>query len=353
MSIAEINESSSTEDIAAYAEQVASEVEAERAGDTTEPKSDAQITSEHTNNEHKEPPAEDKPGSEAAEVDTDEGDDTTMVDDQSDDDSGEQSWIDDDVKAEVAAYGIEEADLADFANREELDKFVRFLDKRALAAGREALAEAEGDSDTQDPVRNEKGQFTSKGEENKEPPTPPEPRDGQYEVKLDKEVYDEDVVEEFTRMRDHYESRLSDLESRIADSQAYYEEATAQALEQRFDSAVDALNMPKLFGSTGKESKQELERRQDLMVQAKAHQLGLKQLTGRVVDLDELVARVAPMAFAEEFDKQKLKTRTRKISKQSNSRQGGGATRPSDPREDPRDAADRLYKELEGLYIKE
>jgi len=119
-------------------------------------------------------------------------------------------------------------------------------------------------------------------------------------------------------------------------------------VEKQFDSAVDALDMPKLFGKTGSESPQELERRQDLMVQAKAQQLGLKQLTGRDVDLDSLVARVAPMVFSEDFDKQKLKSRTRKISRQSNGRQGGGATRPQDPREDPRDEADRIYKELEG-----
>jgi hypothetical protein len=84
------------------------------------------------------------------------------------------------------------------------------------------------------------------------------------------------------------------------------------------------------------------------LIQAKAQQIGLKKLTGRDVDLESLVARVAPMVFAEDFDKQKLKSRTRKISKQSNGRQGGGATRPQDPREDPRDEADRIYKELEG-----
>jgi hypothetical protein len=323
--------------------KIVDDIAAERTGEP-EGKSDAQITSEHSNNEHKETPAEEKPGNEAAEVDTGDGDD------QGGDDSGDQSWIDDDLKAEVAAYGVDESDLADFANREELELALRFLGKRALAAGREALAETDGEGETKVAARNEKGQFT-KGEEKQDPPQadpPPEARDGQYEVKLDKDVYDEDVVEEFTRMRDHYESWLSALESRIADSQAYYEDAAATVAEQRFDSAVDAMKMPKLFGTTGKESPQELERRQDLLVQAKAQQLGLKKLTGRDVDLESLVARVAPMVFSEDFDKQKLKSRTRKISKQSNGRQGGGATRPQDPREDPRDEADRLYKELEG-----
>jgi hypothetical protein len=60
-----------------------------------------------------------------------------------------------------------------------------------------------------------------------------------------------------------------------------------------------------------------------------------------------LVNRVARMVFANELGKKELKQRTRKISKQSNGRQGGGATRPQDPREDPRDYFDRLYREKE------
>jgi hypothetical protein len=75
--------------------------------------------------------------------------------------------------------------------------------------------------------------------------------------------------------------------------------------------------------------------------------LGLAQL-GRPTDLSELlVGRVARMVFAEDLSKKELKNHTRKITRQSNSRQGGGATRPQDPREDPRDEADRLYKEME------
>ena len=73
----------------------------------------------------------------------------------------------------------------------------------------------------------------------------------------------------------------------------------------------------------------------------------IERRTGRRPTLTEaMVRRSAKGIFADEFDKKLLKNQTRRISKQSNGRQGGGATRPSDPREDPRDAADALYKEL-------
>jgi hypothetical protein len=141
-------------------------------------------------------------------------------------------------------------------------------------------------------------------------------------------------------MRDHYESRLEALESR-------FYEADARAEEERFDNLVDSLGHADLFGKTGSEGPKELQRRQDLIVAVKAQQIGLERL-GRPTELNEsLVSRVARMVFAEDLAKKDLKQRTRKISKQSNGRQGGGVTRPQDPREDPRAEADRLYRELE------
>ena len=320
----EITEQSTTEEVTAYAEQVAKEVESERAGET---KGDAQIASEHAGQPSvdKTSPAEPNSGSDTAE-DTSQGEDSGKE---------EASWLDDDLKAEAAAYGINESELADFASREEFERALRLFDKSALEAGRKAMAASEGEGD-KDPDRNEKGQYAKKEEPAEEPPK----TDGRYEVTLDTDIYDDEIVAEFNRMRDHYDSRVAVLESRFA-------EADALAEEQRFDGFVDSLAHADLFGKTGSESPDELQRRQDLLVAVKAQQIGLEQL-GRPTDLNEsLVNRVARMVFAEELGKKELKQRTRKISRQSNGRQGGGATRPQDPREDPRDQFDRLYRELE------
>ncbi len=103
-----------------------------------------------------------------------------------------------------------------------------------------------------------------------------------------------------------------------------------------------------LFGTSGKENPKQLQRRQDLMIAAKAQQIGMKVI-GKEVNLDQaLVNRVARMVFAEDFQKKDLKSATRKITKQSNGRMGGGATRPSDPAESVREEFRRRYKELEG-----
>lgn len=353
----ELNEQSTHDDIQAHVEQVMKEVAEERAG---EQKPDAQIASEHAGKpapEPKETSAETDSGSEAAP----EGEaKAAEVEDQGDDtgESESQEWLTDDVKAEAAAYGIDESEIADFASREELDRALRLFDKSALEAGRKAIAESEGD-DAKGPARNEKGQFAKKEEtpkaddQQRAAPDVEKPVEGQYEIKLDKDVYDEELVGALTGMRDHYEAqrqqyetRLEAMEQRLQASEERFAEADALAEEQRFDAAIDKLDMPKLFGTTGKETPDELKKREEVLAQAKVLQAGF-HLMGRNVEVETLVERVAPMVFPSEFDKHKLKARTRKISKQSNGRQGGGQTRPQDPREDPRDEADRLYRELE------
>jgi len=323
-------------DAKAYAEQVVAEVAAERAGENVG-KTDAQIVAEQSTAKK---PVE----NETTTAETPSGDDDTAEVKGKTEDQGETeeagkeeaSWLDDNLKAEVAAYGIDEKELADFASREELERALRLFDKSALEAGRKALAESDGKGEKS---RNEKGQFVKKEEPKDDPKDEPSRREGRYEIGLDKELFDENLIGELEKIRDHYDSRLEALEAR-------FHEADARAEEERFDNAIDKLNMPKLFGTTGKETPDELKKREAVLAQAKVLQAGFRTF-GRDVEMESLVLRAAPMVFSEEFDKHKLKQRTRKIFKQSNGRQGGGVTRPSDPREDPRAEADRLYRELE------
>lgn len=259
-------------------------------------------------------------------------DDSGKSKEPTEEESGEaedREWLDDKLKADVAAYGIDEKELEEFSSREEVERALRIFDKTALDAGRKAMAE-EKDRDNQ-------GRFAKK-----EPEAKKESTDGRYEINLDKDVYDEGLVSEFTRMRDHYEDRIDALETRFV-------EADSRAEEERFDGLIDNLGHADLFGKSGKETTKELQRRQDLFIAVKAQQIGLQQL-GRPVDLDEsLINRVARMVFAEELGKKDLKNRTRQISKQANGRMGGGVTRPSDPKETLREEFRRIYKEKENV----
>ena len=300
----ELSETSTKEEVDAFVDNVIKDVKQETAEAL---KDDAQITSEHADNE--------KPTTDSEPV----VEDTAA-------EGEETGWINDDLKAEVAAYGIDEAELAEFANREELDRALRLFDKTALEAGRKAMAEEE----SSEPARNEKGQFEKQ-----------QTSEDSYKVELDPDIYDEAIVSEFNKLRDRFESRLQTLEDRFL-------EVDAKAEERHFDMLVDSMGHKDLFGKTGQENAKQLERRKDLMVAVKAQQIGLQQL-GRPTEMDEsLVSRVARMVFTEDLGKKDLKAKTQKMFKQHNSRMGGGVTRPQEARETPRDEFDRLYKELEG-----
>lgn len=324
----EVTSSTSSAEIQDYAKSVIEEINQDRQGEP-EKKSDAQITSEHAGIQQPgdKTPAEKKSGSNTA---TDDGEESGNAEESIE-------WLTDEVKAEAATYGIDESELADFASREELDRAFRLFDKSAIEAGRKALAEGEKEGTT----RNEKGQFVKQEKPKADPPKEETPRNGRYEVSLSKDIYDEEIISEFTRMRDHYESRLEVLESHFA-------EASAVSKERRFDSLVDSLGHADLFGATDKETAEEKQRREDLFVEVETYLAGRKTL-GRPAELNEsIVNRIAKSLFADEIRKKEIKQRTQKISRQSNGRMGGSPTKPLKPSDDPRDRADRLYQEMSG-----
>lgn len=293
MAIEELNEESTTEQINEYVEELAAVSEAERE---EQDKDDSQIISEHTNNEHRE--------------------NTKVVEAKSDDDSeaGESDeessdWFDDDVKAEIAAYGIDESDIKDFANREELDRALRLLDRNAVEDGRRAI---EGSDDDE--------------EEETE-----EPDEGTY-APLDPDVYDDEIV----RNDSAFNTRLAALESLLIHRDALDK-------ERQFDAVIDEMGHGKLFGKTGEETAKQLKNRENVYIAVNA------QLNARGGgDMSHWVKVLSQGLFAEEFGKKTIQNHTRKISRQSNGRQGGGVTRASDPREDPADEFERLYKEMSG-----
>lgn len=318
----ELNENMTSDEVQAAAASIIEEVEQERQA---EQKSDAEIVV--STSAASETPVEKKSDSDTAEAES-QGETAGDLPDA-------PEWVTDEVKAEITAYGIDESDLSDFASREDLERVLRLLDKTAIQSGRKALAE-EADKKP----RGEDGKFVKKEEHETDESNEEPQKTGRYEVSLNKDLYDEEIIDEFSRMRDHYEARLESMESRFT-------EVNAMAEEQKFDGYVDSLGHTDLFGKTGSESDKELERRRDLNVAVKAQLIGLERL-GRPTELtDQVVARVANMVFAEELNKKRLKQQTNKISKQSQLRLGGSPTKPLSPRDDPREEADRLYKELE------
>ena len=303
--IKELTEESTKEDFDAIVEQLSEEADAEETVvEDSKEKSDAQITSEQADIE-----------------DTADSDPPVAVEkgEKKTDKAKKSDWQDEAI-VEAAAYGFDEDDVAEFETREEFDRAMKLFERK---------------------VQSERDKLDEDGNAKAVDGDPAKPDDGRYEIQIDKDRFDDELVDELTRMRDHYETRLASMEERIKTEEAV-------AAEEKFDRTVDTLGFANLFGKTGEETEKEMARREDLYRKVKVEERVLKSLGHEVGDYDALVQRIARAAFPEEYDKKLIKNHTRKISKQSNSRQGGGVTRPTDPPEDPRDYAERLYKEMAG-----
>lgn len=307
----DLNENSTHEDIQAAVKEIVEN----RQGEDATPESDAQKIAEER----------DQPAGHVDEEPTNE--DTT----QEGETSGEgQEWIDDDLLAEAAAYGVGDDEVAEFTSREEFDRAMKFMSKSALDAGRKALAD--GESQPRDP---ETQRFMKKEPESKEDT----PKEGGYEVALDPDVYDEGIIKEFTQLRDHYESRLSALESHLLD-------AAASEQEQRFDAAIDALKHTSLFGKTGNETPKEVQRREAVLEAVNAQMASL-DAQGRSGDFEFWVGVMAKGLFADEFNKKAVKARTKQVASQSKGRMSSGGGKPTDPPETRREKFRRLHEEME------
>jgi hypothetical protein len=247
---------------------------------------------------------------------------------KSDDAEGSASDWRAEAKAEAAAYGFSEEEIAEFQSREELDRALKLFDRKLDAERKKVLGEPKGEKDKGGEAQKKAPEADSK-----------ESYDGTYHVGLDPDIYDEEIVGEFTRLRDHYETRLAALDDR-------FQNAEAIAAEDVFDRSVDDLEFSQLFGKTGEESDVELKRRNELFERVNIEQLVMSRLEMHV-DHNSLVKRVARGLFPDEYDKKLLKNHTRKIFRQSDKRQGSGATRSTDPPQGLREEMRELYEELD------
>jgi hypothetical protein len=305
----ELHDNATHEEIEAFVDQAVKDIEADRSGDN--------VPTANDQNRDIVP--------DAARIVDDNNIPVTERDAAAE--AGSADWRDDDFKAMITAYGMDETAFSDFASRDEAERAIRLLDKRAQEMGREELAKGSS--------KDEKGHF-AKEESQEENETP---GDG-FRVTLDSNVFHEDLVSGLEKLQEHYEERFRILESR-------FEEADVRAESEKYDQYIDALDYPELFGVTGNETPEELNRRRDLVVAAQAYHLGLERL-GHSVPLDKsLFERAARMAFTDELAKKDWKAKTRKVSRGSNLRMGGGQTRPTDPTESLLQWAEREYARRE------
>ena len=169
----ELNENSTHEDIQKMVDEIIKDKHGEETPEPAAESTDAQKVAE----DHDEPVLPE---------------DTTVTEDE---DAGEpedgQEWLTDEVRADAAAYGMDEDDLAEFTSREELDRAVRFLNK-ALLGNRAEEAPEEGVK------RDERGRFQKEGAAQDETSS-----DG-FDLGLDPDIWGEELVDSMKRLQGYF-----------------------------------------------------------------------------------------------------------------------------------------------------
>jgi hypothetical protein len=281
--------------------------------------------------------------------DEDADDDADGNEDADDDDADEagdedREWLTDDLKSELAALGIGEDKLAEVESREELDRIMSFVDAAVLEAGRKSLGE-------RDPKT---GKFTPSKDKEKGGDEPEGESDGdedetEYKVSLNPKIYDDEIIEEFGKFRDHI-TKLVDR--RLAALETAESERAAQAEQAQFDAEIDKLGFDDIFGKTGKETEKQLANRKKVWDELEVYAAGLASKKRQLPKLDQLVVRVAFATFSDTITKEQQRQLISKARKQDARRLGSSRGKPS-PRkydgpvdEDPEllDLFDKLSK---------
>lgn len=259
-------------------------------------------------------PGDEKPAEENAAAATTAGDEPTPATG-----SADSKWIDDEVKGSVAALGIPEERVKQFANREEFDRAIALMDFAVKQAATKAPEEKPEEKPAEQP-RAKDGTFA---------PKPTDSLEVLEQFALDDELSAEDapklvdafkaVAAELKEMRE-WRSTLEQTEQQRA----------AQAEQERFDMLVDALDEPDLFGKTGRETDKELENRKKIRESYEALLTGYAT-RGVQVQVDEsFLRRILNMEFADHLTKKERKQFAEKIRKQSGTILGSGRTTKKD-----------------------
>ena len=276
----------------------------------------------------------------------DAGDDSASENQSDSEDQGDEKAVppesdwrdDDDVRTLAATVGITDEELSEFITREELDRSVRFMDRAALKLGREAKgkdgAEQKPDKEAaEDKSRNADGTFKKKESAEKEAKESAAATSGTYKVQLDPEEFDEGIIKEFDSLRNHYETRLEAMDRRFAAMEQAEQERVQAHEQEQFDRLVDSLGHNGLFGESGHETQEQLDNRQKLYSEWEAYQVGLMTLGRKANRNKDTADRLVRMVFSDYVSKQERKKLTKKLSRQSERRMGGGAVKPTETQE--------------------
>jgi len=275
------------------------------------------------------------------------------VNDEPASDDGDD-WVSaQDVQELIESFGYTKEDLEQFGSREALDQHVKLMDRQFMADGKPGESEETDDSEGEPnkeggkPRDKKTGRFT---------PKDPDPEEGDFEVKLDPEEYEEDLISEIKRSHDTLLAKLQEsearvqsmLDERLAKQEAQFADADKAAAVQHFDQVVDQLELREIFGTGEQLTDDEFKARSRLWDAAATLIDGMAK-NGKSATLSAgLVRRALNMEFADQLKAKEQRNFNSKVRKQAGRKLGNSSNKASIEKEYDGDI--RQNPELHAAY---
>ena len=231
-------------------------------------------------------------------------------------DEDDRAWLDAETKDLAAAYGITDEDLADVGSREELDRAMRIIDRKAFEAGK-AAAVPQADAK---PVVQQS-----------EAPKPTAPTGDPWadlkQFMLSDEI-DADAREPINKFVQTVAAEMKELRAMKAAMQQQQMEASFNDLRTKAVTSIHSLGHTDLFGKPGeaptKEQAANLEKALDAHF---THARGLIATGRQAAPTPAFLKAAVNLLFGDQLVSQAKKQHLAALKKQSARRSGGGTTK--------------------------
>mgnify|MGYP001329823755 FL=1 len=269
------------------------------------------------------PPVAEKPEPEPAKTTTEQsagGDETPAAGDAAPAGEGEAEgagaaeWLDDDTRDFAATMGLTDDELAEFGSREELDRAMRIIDRKAYEAGKAPPPSPTKPIEKQ-PVQQEKQPVVVEG-------------DPFADLSLYKlgEQFDEDAAKPINRFVDLAATAFRDLQNRLTQFEQRDQQRAADDLRRQAVASLHSLGNTEFFGKPGEKPTKEQVANIEKAIDAHfVHARGLLATGRQAAPTPAFLKAAVHLAFGDQLSKQQQRQLTEKLRKQSYKITGGGS----------------------------
>jgi hypothetical protein len=221
-------------------------------------------------------------------------------------DEDESEWLDDSTRGFATSMGLTEEDLESLTSREDLDRVLRIIDRKAFEAGKAAMGKPP------------------------EAPLKQEPEKPKEDVLTDLEKFkigddfDPGAAEPINKFVEAAAAEIRSLRSDLAGLLQQREQEAADSIRRQALESLHTLGHKELFGEPGKQPTREQAKNIARAIDAHLiHAAGLFAMGRQAAPTPDFLKTAVRMEFGDQISKTEQRLRIEKLKKQSARRTGG------------------------------